>query len=176
MTKYSVTPVDEELAFGDDEIIVSKTDLKGKILYANDVFCRLAEMRTRDVIGQPHSIIRHPSMPRSVFKLLWDRIAAGKEIFAFVKNMSRTGKFYWVIAHVTPSYDSNGQIIGYHSTRRKPSKRGVEEISQIYEKLLAEEQRHTNAKASLEAGSSLLDRMLVETGKSYDEFIWSVGN
>lgn len=64
MTKRFVTPVNEEIIFGEDEIIVSKTDMKGKLIYANDVFCRVAEMTTAEVIGQPHSIIRHPDAAR----------------------------------------------------------------------------------------------------------------
>jgi PAS domain S-box-containing protein len=170
-----VTPVDEESYFGEDEIIVSKTDLKGRLEYANDVFCRVAEMSTRDVIGQPHSIIRHPDMPRVVFKLLWDTIQSGNEIFAYVKNMSKTGKFYWVIAHVTPSYDANGQINGYHSTRRRPSEKRVTAIKSLYDDLLRLERSHANSKVGLEKSSEFLDQLLAEKGMSYSEFIWSEG-
>lgn len=175
MTVYAVTPVDEEIKFDIDEIIVSKTNLKGKLTYANDVFCRVAEMSTREVIGQPHSLIRHPDMPRTVFKLLWDTIQSGTEIFAYVKNMSKTGKYYWVIAHVTPSYDEDGKLEGYHSNRRYPPTESLKVISDLYKSLLAEEQKHANAKDGLEAGTALLNNMLEEQGKSYSEFIWSLG-
>lgn len=121
MAKFSVVPVDEEVHFGEEEFIVSKTDIKGRLTYANEVFCRVSEMKTEEVIGQPHSLIRHPDMPRSIFKLLWDSIEAGSEVFAYVKNMSKTGKFYWVLAHVTPSLDGNGEVNGYHSNRRVPN-------------------------------------------------------
>ncbi len=176
MSKYSVKPVNQEVCFDQDEIIVSKTDLKGRVVYANDVFCRVAEMGTADVIDQPHSIIRHPDMPRAVFRLLWEAIEAGKEIFAYVKNMSKTGKYYWVLAHVTPSYDRNGHIDGYHSNRRVPSKKGVETISSLYASLLAEEKKHVNAKTALDSSSAMLENTLADLGVSYSEFIWSVGN
>ncbi|UTW55417.1 PAS domain-containing protein [Kordiimonas sp. SCSIO 12610] len=175
MSKYTVTPVDEAIHFGKDEIIVSKTDLKGRLLYANDVFCRVAEMTTSEVIGKPHSIIRHPDMPRTIFKLLWETIQNGEEIFAFVKNMSKTGKYYWVIAHVTPSFDQQGQIIGYHSNRRRPSDLGIAQISGIYDQLLSEELKHTNSKQGLIAGENLLHSMLKEKSQTYSQFVWSIG-
>lgn len=174
MALHSITPINEEITFGEDEIIVSKTDLKGKLIYANDIFCRVAEMSTEDVIGQPHSIIRHPDMPRAIFKLLWDTIKEGNEIFAYVKNMSKTGKFYWVLAHVTPSINGYGQVTGYHSNRRKPDRHEVETISRIYQTLIAEENKHANSKSGMEASYALLVNMLEDQNKTYSEFVWSI--
>ncbi len=175
MAKSHIKPTDVEIEFDENELIVSKTDIKGRLVYVNDVFARVAEMTTKEVIGEPHNIIRHPDMPRAVFKLLWDSIQAGKEIFAYVKNMSKTGKYYWVIAHVTPSYGIDGEINGYHSNRRAPSKRGIEQISEIYKKLLTEEKKHNNAKDGLQASYDLFLEILQAEGKSYSEFIWSLG-
>ncbi|MBT5185178.1 MAG: PAS domain-containing protein [Kordiimonadaceae bacterium] len=174
--KYNVTPIDEENKFDEHEIIVSKTDIKGRLVYVNDVFARVAEMTTAEVINQPHSIIRHPDMPRVVFKLLWEAIEAGKEIFAYVKNMSKTGKYYWVIAHVTPSYDASGEINGYHSNRRLPAQKSIDKVSAIYKSLLSEEKKHANAKDGLEASHEMFVSMLKDEGKSYSEFVWSLGN
>ncbi len=174
MTLRSVTPIDEEAFFGKEEIIVSKTDLKGHLIYANDVFCRVAEMTTREVIGQPHNIIRHPDMPRAVFKLLWDTIQDGAEIFAYVKNMSKTGKYYWVLAHVTPSANENGEVIGFHSNRRFPDRSEVDKISKIYQLLSDEEKKHRNSKDGLKASVALLQDILDEQGMTYSEFIWSL--
>ena len=89
--------------------------------------------------------------------------------------MSKSGKYYWVLAHVTPSYDRNGQIDGYHSNRRAPSNQAVEAISKLYDKLLAEEKRHANAKTGMEASYALLESILAEQKMSYSEFVWSVG-
>lgn len=171
----NIQPINEEIRFEEHEIIVSKTDLKGRIEYANDVFCRVSEMPTAEVIGQPHSIIRHPDMPRTVFKLLWDTVQAGNEIFAYVKNMSATGRYYWVIAHVTPSRNVRGDIVGYHSTRRVPSKRGIADIEPLYQELLHMERSHDNRKQGLEEAEAHLTRKLKTLGRNYEEFIWSTG-
>ncbi len=170
-----VAPVNQEIRFRESEIIVSKTDLKGRIEYVNDVFCRVSEMSTTDVLGQPHSIIRHPDMPRTIFKFMWETIQAGSEIFAYVKNMSATGKFYWVIAHVTPSRDANGDIIGYHSNRRVPSRKGVEDIEPLYTKLVNLELAANNRKQGLLDGEAYLQSMLTDLGQTYEQFIWSTG-
>ncbi len=174
MSTYSVTPINEESMYGENEIIVSKTDLKGRVTYANDIFCRVAEMTTEELIDQPHSIIRHPDMPRAVFKLLWDTLEAGSEIFAYVKNMSKTGKYYWVFAHVTPSFDERGEITGYHSNRRKPESHEIDSISGIYELLMAEENKHSNAKTGMEASFAMLVNLLADQGVTYSEFVWSL--
>ena len=93
-----------ERTFGEDEIIVSKTDLTGRITYANDVFLRISGYAEAEVLGQPHSIIRHPGTPRAVFSLLWRTIESGREIFAYVVNRAKNGDHYWVLAHVTPTF------------------------------------------------------------------------
>lgn len=160
--------------FGEDEIIVSKTDLRGVITYANDVFCRVSGYTVRELLGAPHSLIRHPKMPRIVFKLVWDRIASGQEIFGYVINMAKNGDFYWVLAHVTPSFDETGRIIGYHSNRRTPSPAAIEVIGPVYAALLAEELRHGNKAAGMEASFKLLVAKLNELGLSYDELVFKL--
>ena len=175
MSNLDIVTVDEEITFSPDEVIVSKTDKSGKLLYANDVFCRVAEMSTDEVIGKPHNLIRHPDMPRVIFKLLWDTISKGEEIFAYVKNRSKSGKYYWVIAHVTPSYDAQGQNNGYHSNRRSPTRSAIDKISEIYKQLLNEESKHSNRKEGLEASEAMLHKMLDDAGMTYSEFVWSLG-
>lgn len=86
MTDSSQTLIDEELTFGTEEVIVSKTDLTGRVTYANDVFCRMAQATTGEVIDKLHRLIRHPEMPRIVFKVLWDTLQQEEEIFAYVKK------------------------------------------------------------------------------------------
>ncbi|TAK48659.1 MAG: PAS domain S-box protein [Xanthobacteraceae bacterium] len=168
-------PTNVEVTFDAADIIVSKTDLKGRITYANKVFCDVAGYTRDELVGQPHSIVRHPDMPRSVFKLLWDTIASGQEVFAYVKNMTRRGDFYWVFAHVTPSYDANKQLIGYHSNRRVPD-RGVLEraIVPLYAQVLTEERRHANGKDELAHGFRFLTDFVSSKGMSYDELVFSL--
>ena len=167
-------PTARERSFSEHEIIVSKTDLKGRMTYVNDVFCKVGLYDEEELLGQPHSIVRHPDMPRCIFALLWERIQSGREIFAYVKNMAKNGDHYWVLAHVTPSYDGNGQIDGYHSNRRVPDRAALAVIEPLYRDLLAIEQaapdRKTGLASSLEQVAALLD----DKGMTYDEFIFSL--
>lgn len=174
MSLTLASTTETEILFEQDEIIVSKTNLQGKLTYANDVFCRVAEMSTDEVLGQPHNIIRHPDMPKAVFKLLWETIQTGSELFAYVKNKSKTGKYYWVLAHVTPSFDGTGELDGYHSNRRMPDPNEIETISTLYREIKAEEDNHKNPKDGLEAGYSLLQKHIQEKDMSYSEFVWSI--
>lgn len=163
-----------EKVMGDNDIIVSKTDLKGHLVYANDVFLEMAELTLADALGKPHSLIRSQAMPRSVFKLLWDRLEAGREVFAYVVNKTASGNHYWVFAHVTPSYGLNGTVQGYHSNRRKPNATAVANISKVYEALLAAEASVKNGKQSLAAGFALLSDTLKQKGLDYDEYVLSL--
>jgi len=164
-----------ERHFPDDQVIVTKTDRGGRITYANRTFLAIAGLTEKQAIGAPHNIIRHPDMPRCVFKLLWDTIRDGREIFAYVLNRALNGDHYWVFAHVTPSFDADGQIIGYHSSRRTADPRIVSgAIVPIYQALLAEERRHTRLSDAMAAGETLLNTALRERGLSYDRFVFSL--
>lgn len=167
-------PSGRERTFGIEEVIVSKTDLKGRITYANEVFCRVADFHPEELIGAPHSIVRHPDMPRCVFKLLWDTISAGNEIFAYVKNMARNGDHYWVLAHVTPTFDKAGQIVGFHSNRRCPERTAIQTIEGIYRDLLAIEKSHSNGPSGLAASSKAVLDLLESKGITYDQLIFSI--
>ncbi|HCR85902.1 MAG TPA: chemotaxis protein [Alphaproteobacteria bacterium] len=158
----------------DGDIIVSKTNLKGHVVYGNDVFCDIAGYTVSEIMGTPHSFLRHPDMPRCVFKLLWDSIQAGKEIFAYVVNRAKNGDHYWVMAHVTPSFDPTGNIIGYHSNRRKPSNSAINAISSLYKTLKQVESNSANPKDGMQAGYEHLIKILNEKNISYDEFILSI--
>lgn len=164
-------PTGEELDYSENELIVSRTDTSGRIVYANRLFTKLSGYPEAELLGKPHSVVRHPHMPRIIFRLLWERISAGEEIFAYVVNKSRLGQHYWVLAHVTPTFDNDGKIIGYHSNRRKPARQALEEIKTLYKKLLDAENAQTSRKAGMEASQALLDEYLAEKGISYDEYV-----
>lgn len=174
MAAVAIRPTGRECPFGEEELIVSKTNLKGHITYANDVFLRLSKFPIKEVIGAPHSLIRHPDMPRCIFKLLWDTIEAKKEIFAYVLNMARDGDHYWVFAHVTPTFDSQQNIIGFHSNRRKPNPDQIAKVGGLYRALLAEENRHPNRKDGMSRGYEMLTATLKNAGLDYDEFVFSI--
>lgn len=169
-----VSPSGVERVLEPDEIIVSKTDVRGHMTYVNDTFVRMCRYSEAELLGRPHNLIRHPDMPRSVFRLLWDTIAAGEEVFAYVVNLAADGAHYWVLAHVTPTLSADGEIIGYHSNRRAPARAAVEQVRPVYAALLAEEQRHPRARQATEAGMKLLEQVLVEAGMTYPQFVWSL--
>jgi len=161
----------KELFFDHEDLIVSKTDVTGKITYANHTFLEVAGYDEDDCVGQQHNLIRNPNMPRAVFKLLWDTVATGQEIFAYVVNSAKNGDHYWVIAHVTPSFE-NGNIVGYHSTRRVPNGETIRgTIMPLYEKLLGIEQNNASKKDGMTESVNALLGILSEKGVSYNEFM-----
>jgi len=155
-----------ELSVKDDILIVTKTDTKGIIIYASPYFQELVGYTEEELVGKPHNIIRHPKMPKAVFKLLWDKIRNKEEVNAIVINSTKNKDFYWVKANVTPSFDSSGNIIGYFSVRRKVSESSVQAISKIYDEMLRIE-RQSSMKESLEYLLTLLKEQKVE----YEDFI-----
>ncbi len=164
-----------EITFSPDEIIVSKTDTKGLITYTNTTFCKVAGYTEKELLGQPHSIIRHEAMPRCVFKLVWDYIQTGREIFGYVVNKTKYNDYYWVLAHITPSYDENHTIVGFHSNRRVPEQRIINGIiSPLYAQLLEIEQSTNNRKDGMMQAYHHLVGILESKRMDYDEFILSL--
>lgn len=111
---------DIEVNFGENDQLVSTTDLKGVITYANDIFCQVAGYSLDELVGQNHSLVRHPDMPKEAFKDLWAKLKAGQSWRGMVKNRCKNGSFYWVDAYVTPLYEA-GKHIGYQSVRIQPN-------------------------------------------------------
>ncbi len=150
--------------------LVSKTDLRGTITYANPAFVKISGYTEEELLGKPHNIVRHPDMPKTVFKLLWDTLKSGNEFWGFVKNRSKDGGYYWVYAHVTPTFSTtDGSIIGYHSDRRPPNRQKLAVVEPIYQALLQAE-----ATGGVDAGVRALETFLKEKGMSYEEFIFSL--
>lgn len=164
-------PTNVERVLREQDFIVSKTDRRGIITYGNEIFVEYSGYSETELLGAPHSILRHPHMPACVFKLLWTTIEAGEEIFAFVKNLSKDGGFYWVFAHVTPSYDWNGNLTGYYSVRRRPRREALSFIEDLYAQLLAVEKSHSRKLEGIEAATELLTGILAKQGVTYEEFV-----
>lgn len=153
-----------ERTLGRDEIIVSKTDLAGRITYANRVFQRISGYSEAELLGAPHNLVRHPDMPRGVFQLLWETIQAGNELFAYVINRAKSGDHYWVLAHVTPTFDARGQLVGYHSNRRAPARSAVEAVWPIYRELCALERATADRKEGMARARARLGEVLAAKG------------
>ncbi len=151
-----------EADFALDELFFSKTDFKGRIESGNQVFVRVSEYSKDEILGRPHNIIRHQDMPRSVFKLFWSYLQSNRPIAAFVKNRSKTGKYYWVFAMAFPMND------GYLSIRLKPTSVFLGEVQKIYAELVSRE----SSGLGIEQSEGLLLSELHKRGfHSYDAFM-----
>ena len=131
--------IDEEYHF-EGRAIVSETDTEGLITFANRKFCEISGYEKDELIGQPHNIIRHPSMPRAAFAQMWKEIQAGHTWHGFVKNLRKDGLYYWVETEITPIFDTEKKIIGYMAARKPASRKNIEEANSLYEKMLKNEE------------------------------------
>lgn len=129
---------EKEIVLDDYAFLVSETDRNGVILFANSDFCKIAEYNINELIGQPHSIVRHPDMPKVAFQSLWDTVKSGKVWTGYVKNATKSGGFYWVFATVYPFVTQNGEN-GYLSCRRKASNQEIAKAEELYKTWMEEE-------------------------------------
>lgn len=173
--KPKITPIDHEVSLSDDEFIVSKTDTKGIITYVNRTFMGIAGYSEPELLGKQHNIIRHPDMPRGAFKLLWDTLQEGNEFFGYVKNLCKDGSYYWVFANVTPDYDTRGQLRGYYSVRRKPTRTAINTITPVYKKML-EIERNGATKDATSRSMAYLAETLESLNTDYQSLILSLDN
>ena len=130
-------PIDKEYIF-EKGLIVSSTDLKGIITYANRKFCEISGYTKNELVGKNHNIVRHPDMPKALFQEVWDTIQAGKEWTGIIKNLRKDGEYYWVYSHITP-IAIDGKTMGYTAVRRPASATEIEEIIPIYKDLIEKE-------------------------------------
>jgi PAS domain S-box-containing protein len=153
-------PINEEIVLDPKRYIVSETDEKGKITFVNDYFIEVSGYSEEELMGKPHSIVRHPDMPKVVFKLLWETISQGKNINAVVKNLAKDGRYYWIFTEFESRRDTDtGEIIGYHAARKSISKHVLEIIADLYSTLLEIEKSE-----GVEASEKYLISFLKEKG------------
>ena len=138
MSSIYKDPESDESFFPESAYILSETDEKGIILYANDTFCELAGYSLDELIGEPHNIVRHPDMPRVAFKGLWDDIQSKGFWTGFVKNRRKDRGFYWVYATALKKVAADGTVT-YLSVRVKPSRSDVMASTKLYAELSASE-------------------------------------
>lgn len=129
-----------ERAYPEGRLIVSRTDLNGTITHCNEAFVEISGYSRDELIGQPHCILRHPDIPRAVYKDLWDTLQAGKKWHGYVKNLCKDGSHYWVYATAVPNL-RGGKVVGYSSVRREPSRKKITEAEALYKTMLASEVR-----------------------------------
>ncbi len=167
MRHSKIQPTHTEVRLEENDLIVSKTDTRGVITYANRTFMRIAGFSEPELLGAPHNLIRHPDMPRAAFKLLWDTLKGGGEFLGYVKNLCRNGSYYWVMANITPDYDTSGQLRGYFSVRRKPSAEAVNTLVPIYRQMVELEQQHR----AIEPSMAFLEQLLAQQNLDYRTFV-----
>jgi PAS domain S-box-containing protein len=160
-------PIEHEIKLNTKRYIVSKTDPKGIITYANDYFIEISGYSKAELIGQPHNIIRHPDMPKIVFKMMWDRINKGENIMAVVKNLTKDGSYYWVVTDFEPKVDPiTNEILSHTAFRKAAPQKAIDTMVPIYAKLLEIEKE-----GGMEASEKYLRGFLEENDTTYDAFI-----
>ncbi len=160
-------PTNKEISLDTKRYIVSKTDPKGIITYGNDYFVEISGYKQAELIGKPHNIIRHPDMPKILFKLMWERIQTGQQMVAVVKNLAKDGRYYWVYTEFESKKDRlTNNIISYTAFRKAAPRQAVETLQPIYAKLLEIE-----AESGMEGSRKYLLDFLESKGLSYDEYI-----
>jgi aerotaxis receptor len=141
--KPNVKPIDIEVTFKEEGLearsLITKTDLAGIITYASKAYRQMTKYSKEELIGKPHSIVRHPDMPAIAFKEMWDAIKANKVWEGYVKNLRKDGKYYWVVVRIEPSFDENGNKVGYIGMRKEPDRKMIKQIEKKYKNLLANE-------------------------------------
>ncbi len=156
-------PKNEEIKLDKNRYLVSETDAKGVITYCNDYFIEISGYSKEELLGSQHNIIRHPDMPKIIFKLLWQRIQSGENINAVIKNLAKDGRYYWIFTEFKTRVDlDTNSVIGYTAYRKTLSHDVIDIISELYNKLLEIEQ-----KDSIDAAEKYLEEYL----KAKDEKI-----
>lgn len=159
-------PTNNEIKLNPKKMIVSKTDVSGKIIYGNDYFCEISGYKESELIASPHSILRHPDMPRAIFHMMWQHLNSGRNIVAVVKNMAKNGDYYWVTTDFDIRRDKLGNIKYYAAFRQAAPKHVVLEMEKLYGKLVEIEKEH-----SMKASIDYLEAFLEERRMNYDQFI-----
>ncbi|WP_294965311.1 PAS domain-containing protein [Sulfurimonas sp.] len=160
-------PKNNEIKLSQKRYIVSKTDTKGIIEYGNDYFVEISGYSESELIGQPHSIVRHPDMPKIAFKLMWDRIDQGKNFMAVVKNLAKDGSYYWVVTDFEPKVDPiTNEIISHTAFRKAAPQKAIDTMIPIYAKLSEVEKE-----GGMQASEKYLRDFLDENNTTYDNFV-----
>ena len=138
---YRPIVLDEEIKFSKKKFIVSKTDIKGNIIFTNKNFSEVSGYSEAELVGAPHNILRHPDMPQALFFLVWKSLLSGNPISGIVKNLAKDGRYYWVIADFEPKFDANGNIIALTAFRRSAPENVIETVTELYKTMLLIEKK-----------------------------------
>ena len=164
------TPIDREVQWDKTKTLISETDVKGTITNVNDVFCAVAHYSASELIGQPHNLIRHPDMPKLIFKLLWDNLKVGNNFVGVIKILAKTGEYYWVVTDFEMRRDAMGNITHYIGRRKSVPEAAINNyLAPFYESLLKMEKI-----GGVELSSRFFKNYLTKQGKDYIDFVISI--
>jgi len=163
---YRPIVLNEEIKFSKKKFIVSKTDIKGNIIFINKNFSEVSGYSEAELISHPHNILRHPDMPKAIFFLVWQNLSVGKPISGVIKNLTKEGKYYWVIADLEAKFNTNGQIKSFTAFRRAAPQDVIDATTELYTTMLAIEKKH-----GVEKSIVYLQAFLEEHNLTYHEFI-----
>ena len=163
---YRPIAIDQEITFNKKKFIVSKTDIKGNILFINKNFCEISGYSEEELIGAPHNISRHPDMPQAIFFLIWNSLLRGEPVSGVVKNLAKSGAYYWVISDFDIKKDAEGNIKSFTSFRRAAPQQVIDNIEELYSSMLKIEKKH-----GMEGSLAYLEAFLEEKEMTYDEYL-----
>ncbi len=161
--------IDREVMWDKTQELVSKTDKFGTIKYCNEAFVNVSGFEEYELIGQSHNIIRHPDMPKVIFKLLWDNLSKGNDFHAVVKNKTKNGRYYWVITQFEIFINENGQITDYLSRRKAVSPFVISKFEAFFKKI-----KQIEDAVGIEAAEEYLKGFLEYNKMTYEEFLTNI--
>jgi len=171
MEKPTPTEIEKEVTSID--LIVSKADSEGKITYVNPIFIKISGYSQGELFEKPHSILRHPDMPKVIFKYLWENLQQSNDVVAYVKNLCKDGSYYWVLATVKTAKNPDGSFRNYMSTRRAITDNAKQAIGKIYSKFL-ECEKEKGFEASQEMFTNFLTTNNIESIEDFNSFMQKI--
>jgi len=166
MKFYRPLPINKEIIIHSKEFLVSKTDKYGNIIYVNEFFSKISQYSNHESIGQPHNILRHPDMPAVIFFLMWKQIQRGENITALVKNLAKSGEYYWVTTDFEIHKNDGASDTTYIAFRRGASRKVIKKLEPLYKQLLEIEKKH-----SMKASVLYLQGFLDERHQTFNEYM-----
>lgn len=159
-------PINEEIIIPENEVLISVTDPKGIITDANKIFAKISGYTAEELIGTSHNVIRHPDMPKTMFKIVWDRIIDKENVMAVIKNLAKDGKYYWVVTDFVTRVDADRNIINYTAYRRPVHDNVKNAVIPLYKALCAIEEV-----AGMDAAEKFLNDYFEERNTKYDDMV-----
>jgi PAS domain S-box-containing protein len=161
--------INKEAEFDKKRFILSKTDTTGHIISVNPYLYNISGYSEKELIGKQHNVLRHPDMPKAIFYLMWKYLLSGREITVVMKNLTKSGEYYWVVADLKPRFDKKGKIIALTSFQKFAIDDIVDGVEELYETMLRIEKIH-----GMEASVGYMEGFFEERKMTYDGFIYEL--